>query len=162
MRKQTNDDAPDLPPPPAGEGRGGGKPRWLVTPKIRKHARALRAEQTDAEKVLWRELRGHRLNGAGFRRQTPIGSYIVDFISHRAKLIVEIDGGQHFENARLLQDLRRSRYLESKGFRVLRFANNEVLQNRAGVLVTINAALEAAPSLPSPASGGGNEHRETL
>jgi very-short-patch-repair endonuclease len=159
-KQASNDDLSTLPPPLAGEGRGGGRPRWLVSPKMRKHARSLRLEQTDAEKSLWRELRGHRLNGAGFRRQTPIGSYIVDFVSHRAKLIVELDGGQHYENAHALKDLRRDRYLMSKGFRVLRFGNNEMLQNRAGVLHAIRSAIELAPSLPSPASGGGEKHGE--
>ena len=90
-----------LPPPLAGEGREGASlhtPAWRVKPRTRLRARALRQDLTKAERIIWYGLRAHRLEGASFRRQTPIGPYIVDFVSHSAKLIVEIDGGQHFEN----------------------------------------------------------------
>jgi very-short-patch-repair endonuclease len=114
---------------------------------------------TPAERVIWYALRAHRLNGAGFRRQAPIGPYIGDFVSHAAKLIIEIDGGQHFEDAaHERRDAVRDAYLNAEGFRVLRFDNHQVMTNRQGVLTRIAEALgEAAPSLPSPASGRGGE-----
>jgi very-short-patch-repair endonuclease len=152
--------APHTPPPPlAGEGReGAGRgPTWRVNPKQRQRARTLRRDLTKAERIVWYGLRAHRLDGAGFRRQTPIGPYIVDFMSHAAKLIIEIDGGQHFDDAGEAGDKRRDVFLASKGFRVLRFSNHDVMTNRMGVLETIAAAVRdaRAPSLPSPASGGG-------
>ncbi len=114
---------------------------------------------TLAERIIWQALRAHRMSGAGFRRQTPIGHYIVDFVSHAAMLIVEIDGGQHFENAHERRDAVRDAYLQAKGFRVLRFNNHDVMTNREGVLTVIAAVLGEAvsPSLPSPASGGGGQ-----
>jgi very-short-patch-repair endonuclease len=133
------------------------KPSWHVRPKIRLTARALRSESTHAERVIWGAIRGHRLEGADFRRQTPIGPYVVDFVSHGTKLVIEIDGGQHFEDAHEQKDARRDAYLASKGFRVIRFSNLDVMSNREGVLATIAAAMEDAPSPPSPASGGGSE-----
>jgi len=116
---------------------------------------------TDAERIIWYGVRAHRLNGVGFRRQAPIGPYIVDFVSHAAKLIVEIDGGQRFENEQEKRDARRTRFLEAKGYRVLRFSNLDVTRNRNGVLERIaEAAQAAAPSPPSPASGGGRPTAE--
>jgi very-short-patch-repair endonuclease len=131
------------------------KPTWQVRPKMRLKARTLRRESTDAERIVWSAIRAHRLAGAAFRRQTPIGPYIVDFVSHGARLAIEIDGGQHFDGAHVEKDARRDLYLASKGFRVLRFSNHDVMSNRPGVLATIATALEEAPSPPSPASGGG-------
>ena len=87
------------------------------------------------------------MNGATFRRQTPIGPYIVDFVCHAAKLVIEIDGGQHFESRQEQRDTRRDAYLANKGFRVLRFNNHDVMTNREGVLETIAAAVGLAPSL---------------
>ena len=114
---------------------------------------------TLAEGIIWRALRAHRMNGAGFRRQTPIGRCIVDFVSHAAMLIIEIDGGQHFEDVHEARDATRDAYLRAKGFRVLRFNNHDVMTNRDGVLTVIAAVFGEAvsPSLPSPASGGGGE-----
>jgi very-short-patch-repair endonuclease len=102
-------------------------------------------------------VRAHRLNGVGFRRQTPIGPYIVDFVSHNAKLIIELDGGQHFEQAGLARDERRDRFLRSKGFRVLRFSNHQVMTNLEAVweVIATASATVYSPSLPSPASRGG-------
>jgi very-short-patch-repair endonuclease len=96
------------------------------------------------------------LNGASFRRQTPIGPYVVDFICHAAKLVIEIDGGQHFESKQEQRDARRDAYLTGKGFRVLRFNNYEVMVNRQGVLESIAAAIEYAPSLTLPRKRGGD------
>jgi very-short-patch-repair endonuclease len=121
---------------------------------MRSRARALRRDTTPAERIIWYAVRAHRLKGAGFRRQVPIGPYIADFVSHAAMLIVEVDGGQHFEDAHELRDAVRDAYLDAKGFRMLRFDNREVMTNRDGALTMIAEALgEAAPSLPSPASG---------
>jgi very-short-patch-repair endonuclease len=125
---------------------------------MRSHARALRKDMTPAERIIWYAVRAHRLNGAGFRRQAPIGPYIADFISYAAMLIIEIDGGQHLEDAHERRDAVRDAYLNAEGFRVLRFNNRDVMTNRHGVLTIIAEALgEAAPSLPSPASGRGGE-----
>ena len=96
-------------------------------------ARRLRRDATDAEKLLWRQLR-ECLPAAKFRRQSPVGPYIADFLSFGPRLIVEIDGGQHATQA--AGDERRTRYLEGQGYRVVRFWNSEVLSNCDGVLQT--------------------------
>jgi len=123
-------------------------PRWHISTKQRFRARSLRANSTDAERIIWSALRAHRMNGASFRRQTPIGPYVVDFVCHAAKLVIELDGGQHFESKQEERDARRDAYLAAKKFCVLRFNNHDVMSNRQGVLETIAAALELAPSLP--------------
>jgi very-short-patch-repair endonuclease len=94
------------------------------------------------------------MKGASFRRQAPIGPYVADFVCHAAGLVIEIDGGQHFETEHLKRDMRRDAFLMSKGFRVLRFNNNDVLTNRQGVLETIATACESAPSLTLPRKRG--------
>jgi len=104
-----------------------------------RHARALRANQTDAEARLWTGLRDRRLAGAKFRRQVAIGPYIADFTCFAARLIVELDGGQHAHDANA--DAARTARLEGQGFRVLRFWNNDVLANTEGVLERILEAL---------------------
>ncbi len=101
-------------------------------------ARQLRAGQTDAERRLWAALRDRRLIGYKFRRQRPIGPFIVDFVCIERKLIVEADGGQHADNDR---DDSRTVWLEKRGWRVIRFWNNEILTNTNGVIETIAAAL---------------------
>lgn len=145
----------------AGEGAMVDEPKrpvWKTTSAARESARRLRRTLTDAERVMWNELRAHRLNGASFRRQKPIGPFIVDFVCDAAKLIIEIDGGQHYEPEGVESDARRDRYLVAEGYDVLRFSNHDVLTNKAGVLETTISALQAkAPSLASPASGGGEE-----
>jgi very-short-patch-repair endonuclease len=155
-----------LPLPPAGEGWGGGvsatelsmddpKPIWTISPKLRSNARVLRKNSTDAERILWSELRGHRLLGVGFRRQAPIDRYIVDFVCHAAHLVIELDGGQHFSTEGEQRDASRSAAIEAKGFQILRFANNDVMTNRAGVLETIAAVIAArAPTLTLPRKRG--------
>jgi very-short-patch-repair endonuclease len=92
---------------------------------------------TDAEFELWKHLKNKQL-GVRFRRQSPIGNYIVDFVSFEAKLVIEVDGGQHAESTK---DGSRDKYLKSQGFRVLRFWNNEVLGNIEGVLDKIGRML---------------------
>jgi very-short-patch-repair endonuclease len=110
---------------------------------------------TNAERKLWHAIKAHRLDGVGFRRQTPIGRYVVDFVSHRMRLIVELDGSQHGLHANIERDRRRDEWLKSRGYTMLRFWNNEVLTNLDGVLTTIFGALP--PSQPSPARGEGFE-----
>jgi very-short-patch-repair endonuclease len=122
-------------------------PSWHLSTKQLVRARTLRGNSTDAERLIWAALRGHRMKGASFRRQAPIGPYIVDFVCHAAALAIEIDGGQHFESRQEQRDARRDAFLVSKGLRVLRFSNYDVMSNRAGVLETIAAAVESAPSL---------------
>jgi very-short-patch-repair endonuclease len=108
----------------------------------RQYARRMRAQPTDAERVLWRRLR-HDIapGGSHFRRQALIGPFIVDFVSRRARLVVELDGGQH--DSRRAADERRARQIESAGYHILRFWNNEVLGNLEGVLQQIQNALSA-------------------
>ncbi|MDC7788614.1 endonuclease domain-containing protein [Rhodoplanes sp. TEM] len=112
---------------------------------------------THAERKVWYALRAHRLGGASFRRQTPVGPYLVDFLCHQHRLVVEVDGGHHVEGPQRDHDLRREAFLRSKGHRVLRFSNLDVPTNLLGVLETIVTSLGHAPSLPSPANGGGGE-----
>src|SRR6266545_2543870 len=112
-------------------------------------ARRLRRDQTDAERVLWFRLRDRRLNGWKFRRQVPIDRYVVDFCCIDARLIVELDGGQH--SVRTEADARRTAVLETCGYLVLRFWNNDVLKNMDGVLEEILATLNPeSPSAPHP------------
>lgn len=98
-------------------------------------ARDLRKKSTDAERLLWGHLRAKRLQGLKFRRQEPIGHYIVDFVSFDRSLIVELDGGQHLQEK--AKDDERTRWLEGQGFKVLRFWNNDVMKNIEGVLRVI-------------------------
>jgi very-short-patch-repair endonuclease len=126
-------------------------PTWKVSTTLRSNARALRKNSTDAERILWSELRDHRLHGFGFRRQVPIGNYIADFVCHPAKLVIELDGGQHFSDQSEAKDAARSAVIEAKGFQVLRFGNHDVMSNRGGVLETTAAAVaERAPTLALP------------
>ena len=104
-----------------------------------RRAKALRRLPTAAEQRLWEVLRSRQLGGGKFRRQAPVGPYIVDFICPSAHLVVEIDGGQHA--AATEYDAKRARYLKEQGFRVIRFWNNDVLENLDGVLAEIQVAL---------------------
>src|SRR5215207_6040647 len=100
-------------------------------PRQRLHARSMRKQPTDAEAKLWWHLRRLAPAGTHFRRQVQIGRYIADFVSHGAKLIIEVDGGQHAAN--LASDRERTKLFETQGYRVLRYWNNEVLANIDGV-----------------------------
>lgn len=110
---------------------------------------------TDAERKLWYHLRGGRLGGFRFRRQHPIPPYVLDFYCYAAKLVVELDGGQHIEEA----DAARTRALEARGLRVIRFWNNDVLSNTEAVLEAILSALQARPLTPTPLPSGGGLER---
>jgi len=108
-------------------------------------ARRLRADQTDAETVLWNRIRNRRVDGNKFVRQEPIIGYICDFVCRERKIIIEVDGGQHNESAR---DAIRDERLGQKGYKVLRFWNNDVLGNIEGVLTVIQTELQEAGRLP--------------
>jgi very-short-patch-repair endonuclease len=110
-------------------------------------ARRLRRNSTDAERALWRRLRARRFEGYKFRRQIPFGPYVVDFVCDDAKLVIEVDGGQHDWNRD--KDEIRTRYIEQLGFRVIRYWNNEVLSNMDGVLQQILIELKQRWTKPS-------------
>ena len=122
----------------------------------RDFARRLRRDMTDVERALWRCLRRRQLDGHRFRRQNPIGPYIVDFVCIEQRLVIEVDGGQHADSA---WDRVRDACLRSRGFRVLRFWNNEVLEQIEGVCGMILESLSKAPhpGLP-PQAGEGEQH----
>jgi very-short-patch-repair endonuclease len=123
-------------------------------------ARVLRRDATDAERAMWRLLRSRRFAELKFRRQVPIGPYVADFACVSKRLIVEIDGGQHAQSD---TDRRRDAYLKRDGWIVVRFWNNEVLENPEGVLLKIAVAagvmFDRPSPLPSPARGRGGRQR---
>ena len=116
------------------------------------HACELRRAMTEAEHRLWYCLRAHRFMDLHFRRQVPLGGYVVDFVCESRRVVIEVDGGQHAH--RRDHDEERTRWLEAQGYRVMRFWNNEVMENTAGVLEVIAAAVTPSPALPQ---GGGRE-----
>jgi very-short-patch-repair endonuclease len=123
----------------------------MIAPNVKR----LRTNMTDAEQKLWRALRSRGV-GPKFRRQVPLGPFIVDFVCFEAKLIVEVDGGQHADSQR---DASRDRYFTNHGYRVLRFWNNDVLKNLEGVLIRITEFADPSPGAlrapPSPSRGEG-------
>jgi len=124
-------------------------------PPQRTFAHRMRGGPTEAERKLWWHLRHRlRLNGSHFRRQVQIGPYIADFACHQLKLVIEIDGGQH--GSQTTKDENRTRRLESEGYRVLRFWNNDVLSNVDSVLGEIQNTIAATPT-PDPSPQGGGE-----
>jgi very-short-patch-repair endonuclease len=118
------------------------------------NAKTLRKQMTDAERLLWKHLRNRQLVGCKFRRQHPIGPFIADFVCIEKRIIIEVDGSQHI--AECEKDTKRSDYLKEKGFRVLRFWNNEVLQENEAVLnaiiLTVSEDFTPLPQ-PSPPVG---------
>ena len=110
-------------------------------------SRELRRNATEAERRLWPSLSARKLKGVRFNRQFPIGQYICDFVSREMRLLIELDGGQHA--TALEYDARRTRFLEAQGYHVLRFWNNEVMDNLDGVLQVIGQVLDNRPS-PTP------------
>jgi very-short-patch-repair endonuclease len=134
---------PGSPSPGGRELEGGGHQQQEMS-KIRKStsfSRNLRQKQTVAESDLWKRLKSKQLEGIKFRRQQPIGPYIVDFVSFERKIVVEVDGGQHNDKERMEKDEKRTRWLEGEGFQVLRFWNNDVLTNIEGIIDGIRDAL---------------------
>lgn len=137
-------------PPGAGEvelparsasSSGGGDVECRTT-TLKQRARKLRTEATDAERALWARLRRRQVQGFKFRRQQPLGHYIVDFVCFEKRLIVEVDGSQHLEQKGY--DEARTKWLESQGYRVLRFWNDDVLNRTEQVIEAI--AEQLAPS----------------
>jgi very-short-patch-repair endonuclease len=124
----------------------------------RDFVRTLRNEPTDAEKRLWHFLRAQKLRGEKFRRQAPIGPYVVDFVCFSHKLIIELDGPQHLEPDVVLHDTRRAAWLAGRGFRIIRFRNQELDEDICAVVNEIASAIEelgaANPPYPTlPAEG---------
>jgi very-short-patch-repair endonuclease len=113
-------------------------------------ARALRRGMSDAEKKLWWHLRRLPVETAHFRRQATIGPYFADFACHQHRLVIEVDGGQHGDAPQRVSDEARTAFLNSQGYRVLRFWNNEVLKEIDGVMEVIYAALHSAEPPPTP------------
>ena len=104
---------------------------------IKKIAKTLRKNSTIQEKRLWNLLKNRQFHNLKFKRQSPIGKYVVDFICHERKLIIELDGGQHNENKNIENDIERTNFLESLGFKVIRFWNNDIYKNIDGVITEI-------------------------
>ena len=104
-------------------------------------ARELRKHSTDAERLLWRHLRSRQLGGFKFRRQQPLGGFILDFVCLEKRLIIEVDGGQHNESVQALYDSQRSEWLAQQGFRIVRFWDHEVLNQLDEVKAAIDQAL---------------------
>jgi len=119
---------------------------------LSKRARDLRNNPTEAERALWKQLRLWQLDGYKFRRQQPLGRYIVDFVCFEKKLVVELDGGQHAEQKEY--DAKRDTWLRAEGFRVLRFWNNEVLKSIEVIKDEILKTLKNTPYLNPPPQGG--------
>ena len=105
-------------------------------------ARLLRKQSTDAESALWSSLRGRQIAGVKFRRQVPIGPYIVDFIAYGPRIIIELDGSQHGEPRHGRRDAARDRWLRARGFAVLRFWDTDVLASPEAVLSKILDVIE--------------------
>ena len=120
----------------------GAKPPVRLLPAVTlARARSLRRDQTDAERKLWRLLHSRRLAAAKFRRNHPIGQFFADFCCLKARVVIEVDGGQHADPGQAAYDRRRSAYLESQGFRVMRFWNEAILKESERVLEQIYEAL---------------------
>jgi very-short-patch-repair endonuclease len=111
-----------------------------TTAKVFGYAKQLHRNMTVAERKLWAKLRAHQVEGVHFRNQHAIGNYVVDFCAPRKKLIIELDGSQHLEQQEY--DTERAEYLESRGYRVIRFWNHDVMINIEGVILVIVRALE--------------------
>jgi len=136
-------------------------PHAPVSEQHRHRAKHLRRAMTRAEILLWRYLKAHHLDGISFRRQAPMGPYVVDFVCHAAHIIVELDGETHDFDSWQRHDAVRDAWLASRGYQVLRFTNEEVLSNLEGVLTVIRETAAARirstpPSLSLPRKGGGN------
>ena len=116
----------------------------MQSPKQTAISRKLRKNMTEAEKILekilWQKIRNNQIKGQHFRRQVPIGNYIVDFACLKRKLVIELDGGQHGVNNSC--DIIRDEYLKSQGFTVIRFWNNDVIENMDGVLEVVGGVFE--------------------
>ena len=143
-------------PQPSRWGEIDGETKWgaikrFYTQQTLQKAQTLRERQTNAEGLLWHYLRDKQLAGHKFRRQQPIGPYIVDFACMPKKLLIELDGGQHAEQH--TYDKKRDEFLREKGYKILRFWNNDVFENCFGVLESIRAAVQDPPPQQSAPNG---------
>ena len=109
--------------------------------------RKLRSNQTDAERLLWSKIRKKQMENFQFNRQKPIGIYITDFYCHKARLVIEIDGGQHYEDQNILEDKKREEYLRRLGLKTIRFTNLEVLKNIENVVDEIYQEIKSTLTL---------------
>ena len=121
-----------------------------IKPYLKELARNMRKNPTDAERLLWQHIRNFKIKGVKFRRQEPIGRYIVDFVNYEERIVIELDGGQHAIDKE--NDQIRDNWLKAEGFKVLRFWNNEVFENLEGVLEVMRKEL-LSPS-PNPSHQG--------
>jgi very-short-patch-repair endonuclease len=137
---------------------GGDRPvaSTVTSPMANARARSLRKSMSSAERKLWRGVRARRLDSARFRRQHPLGPFIVDFVCLEARLIIEVDGGQHTEDDHIASDACRDSWLVAEGHRVMRVSTTDVYTNLIGVLDTIWAALQET----GPARGEHHPHQE--
>ncbi|WP_206054827.1 endonuclease domain-containing protein [Nitrosococcus wardiae] len=124
--------------------------RTRISSLVKQRVRELRREPSEAERQLWQHLRRRQLGGYRFRRQHPLGHYVVDFVCLEAQLVIEVDGGQHSEQQDY--DQWRTEWLTQRGFRVLRFWNHEVLSSTEAVITAIWYALHGDTLPPSPPS----------
>jgi very-short-patch-repair endonuclease len=131
----------DLPPPLAGGGEETNAERSSLRGWGKLDAKQLRAQSSDAERKLWYFLRRKHMGGLRFRRQFPLGPYFADFVCLPARLVVEVDGGQHSEDAQAAHDRRRTAWLNKNGFRVIRFWAGDVMRDPHNVLEGIELAL---------------------
>ncbi len=120
-------------------------------PSLVKHAKNMRATPTEPEQRMWFALRAKRLGGAKFRRQKVIGPYIVDFASRDPMLVIEVDGDSH--SSQIDYDTERTAYLQTQGYRVIRFSNTDIMGNIEGVLSVVQTMI-ATPPLPSLSPDG--------
>ena len=123
-------------------------PHVKVSDLQRSRARKLRQTMTPAEILLWRHIKAHRIDGLGFRRQVAIGPYVADFVCHGARLIIELDGESHEFFSQVSHDNRRDAWFASQGYIVLRYVNEDVFSNLAGVVEAIRAAAAGRSDLP--------------
>ena len=121
---------------------------------IRTFARNMRADPTKAEKALWDILRDYKRDGFRFRRQVPFDNYIVDFACHSAKLIIEVDGQTHTSDKEVTYDVKRQAFLESRGYKVMRFWNEDIFKSLHQVIAEIETFLMPPTPNPSPRGGG--------
>ncbi len=135
-------------------GVTGTDPSASLRPMANERARTLRKSMSEAEWKLWHELRKRQVGGHRFRRQHPIGPYVVDFVCLEHRFVVEVDGGQHSEPEQVEHDTRRTEWLAREGYRVFRVWNAEVFNNLDGVVATIwaelNGSLSNSPETPPP------------
>jgi very-short-patch-repair endonuclease len=141
-------------------------PHAPVSELQRGRAKSLRQTMTRAETLLWRYIKAGHVDGLQFRRQAPMGAYIVDFVCHAARLVIELDGSTHDFEHRLRRDQIRDRWLASRGYAVLRFTNNDVLSSLEGVVTVIRETSHermraSPPSLSLSRKGGGNPQTST-